>query len=293
MKQVSGIYKITNKIDGRSYIGRAINIGRRWNAHRGDLNKNIHRNRHLQNAWNKYGSQNFTFEILLDLSDIPKEELSQTLPAAEMECLIEHRSNFYNLMIATEGTIEASEETKKLLSEHHKRVWSDPLSRSKRIAAFKSYFSDKKTRKERTEHLVEFSKLDSTREKVSKHFKELWRDETHRETQSERRKFNWQDSEYVNKQRNSRMESWKDPEKRQRRIEGLTKAAQNSDVIDKRREGNRKTWAEKKSRGETAWSEERKAALSRRFQDPEIKAKRSTAQKARWAKAKSKEKQGI
>lgn len=63
-KRISGIYSITNKINGKRYIGLSINIYKRWADHRGYLRQNSHVNPHLQNAWNKYGEKNFKFEIL-------------------------------------------------------------------------------------------------------------------------------------------------------------------------------------------------------------------------------------
>ncbi len=60
----TGIYKITCLINNKSYIGSSININKRWNSHRSELNNNIHKNKKLQNAWNKHGKQNFIFEIV-------------------------------------------------------------------------------------------------------------------------------------------------------------------------------------------------------------------------------------
>lgn len=65
---VSGIYKITNKVNGKIYIGSSRNIYKRWVKHKYDLRSNIHHNIHLQNAWNNYGYKNFIFEII-DLVD--------------------------------------------------------------------------------------------------------------------------------------------------------------------------------------------------------------------------------
>jgi group I intron endonuclease len=65
-----GIYKISNEINGKVYIGQAINIKRRWREHKENLRKNTHKNQHLQNSWNKYGESNFKFEII----EICKEE---------------------------------------------------------------------------------------------------------------------------------------------------------------------------------------------------------------------------
>ena len=60
----SGIYMIENIINGKKYIGSAVNINKRWYQHRYTLNKNTHDNSYLQNAWNKYGKEKFCFIIL-------------------------------------------------------------------------------------------------------------------------------------------------------------------------------------------------------------------------------------
>lgn len=62
---VSGIYRITNTLNGHTYIGSAENIRRRWNKHRSDLRKGIHHSGHLQNAFNKYGEEYFEFSVIL------------------------------------------------------------------------------------------------------------------------------------------------------------------------------------------------------------------------------------
>lgn len=64
----SGIYMIMNNINEKKYIGSAKNIDKRWYEHRYTLNKNCHDNSLLQNAWNKYGKNNFSF-IIIELID--------------------------------------------------------------------------------------------------------------------------------------------------------------------------------------------------------------------------------
>lgn len=61
-----GIYKITNKINGKSYIGQAIDIQTRWNKEksRAFSPASNEYNRTLSKAFRKYGLDNFTFEIL-------------------------------------------------------------------------------------------------------------------------------------------------------------------------------------------------------------------------------------
>lgn len=62
-KDVCGVYKITNKNNGKIYIGSSKNIYKRWKHHVYELNNNKHINYYLQNAWNKYGKNSFIFEI--------------------------------------------------------------------------------------------------------------------------------------------------------------------------------------------------------------------------------------
>jgi group I intron endonuclease len=61
---MTGIYKIENLVNNKVYIGQAINIENRWKGHKKDLRNNYHCNKHLQSAWDKYGEENFKFEII-------------------------------------------------------------------------------------------------------------------------------------------------------------------------------------------------------------------------------------
>lgn len=64
MNKISGVYKITNNINEKIYIGSSEDIEKRWYHHKSCLNKGIHINKHLQAAWNKYGEESFSFEII-------------------------------------------------------------------------------------------------------------------------------------------------------------------------------------------------------------------------------------
>lgn len=61
---ISGIYKITNKLNGSFYIGSARDIYRRWKQHKYGFKNNDHSNKKLLNDWKKYGSDIFIFSIV-------------------------------------------------------------------------------------------------------------------------------------------------------------------------------------------------------------------------------------
>jgi group I intron endonuclease len=62
----TGVYRITNTMNGRFYVGSSSNLVRRKRDHFNLLRQNRHSNPHLQSAWNKYGESAFVFEVLLE-----------------------------------------------------------------------------------------------------------------------------------------------------------------------------------------------------------------------------------
>lgn len=68
-----GVYKITNIKNNKVYIGSSCNsLYKRLSSHRELLRKDKHTNKHLQRAWNKYGEDKFTFDVIEICKD--KEE---------------------------------------------------------------------------------------------------------------------------------------------------------------------------------------------------------------------------
>lgn len=86
-----GIYKITNKINQKIYIGQSVNISKRWMAHRnGAFNPNNGQyNTPLYKAIRKYGIENFTFEILEECAinelNIKEKQYIQLLDATNSD----------------------------------------------------------------------------------------------------------------------------------------------------------------------------------------------------------------
>jgi group I intron endonuclease len=66
MAMSQGIYKITNLINDKTYIGQSVNIEKRWRGHISTSKNSKSKQSHymLYKAFRKYGTQNFKFEIL-------------------------------------------------------------------------------------------------------------------------------------------------------------------------------------------------------------------------------------
>jgi group I intron endonuclease len=59
-----GIYCITNKVNGKKYIGQSWNINKRYAEH-----KTTHKNDHMGHAIRKYGFENFELSVLRTFSN--------------------------------------------------------------------------------------------------------------------------------------------------------------------------------------------------------------------------------
>ena len=122
-EKLIGIYSITNKINGKIYIGQSIDIYERWNSHTCSLDSNRHHNKHLQYAWIKYGKENFKFDIV-EICSIEK------LNEKEIIWIKFHKEklNAYNMTDGGEGTygwIPSEECRIKIGEANRKRVISE------------------------------------------------------------------------------------------------------------------------------------------------------------------------
>lgn len=127
MKEPS-IYMIINRINGKKYIGSAKVYSHRINSHKSKLENGKHTNKHLQNAWNKYGSSNFEFSQLEKVGDINKL-LEREQYYLDTVLFASHKNNkFYELgynKIRIAGSnlgYKFTEEGKRNTSEGHKGI---------------------------------------------------------------------------------------------------------------------------------------------------------------------------
>jgi group I intron endonuclease len=136
LTNVWGIYKILNTVNGKFYIGSSTNLRKRLYEHYRELSLSIHTNKHLQLAWDKYGKDNFKFEILErieDLSNFTNEDLRQleTNYIQQTQCYKDTVG--YNIAGGI-GTlnIPCSKEKKKKISEANKgkKAWNKGIAMS-------------------------------------------------------------------------------------------------------------------------------------------------------------------
>lgn len=81
-EKICGIYLITNRTNDKKYIGKSVDIFRRWNSHF-ELGGNGFRKggaKHLYFSMRKYGRDQFTFRVI---KECEKSELDHY----ERECI--------------------------------------------------------------------------------------------------------------------------------------------------------------------------------------------------------------
>lgn len=74
---MQGIYKITNLVTNQVYIGQSILLKNRLINHRSRLKRGRHENSKLQRSYDKYGVENFSFDIIEQEEHMTREELNE------------------------------------------------------------------------------------------------------------------------------------------------------------------------------------------------------------------------
>ena len=109
-----GVYKITNNVNGKVYIGQSVSIQTRWKEHRNSLRRGDSRCTLLQRAWNKHGEENFSFEIL----ELCTEDMLDEVEIMYIN-MYDSCNNGYNIESGGNSNKRLSENTKELLRQSH------------------------------------------------------------------------------------------------------------------------------------------------------------------------------
>ncbi|MHB1418386.1 MAG: GIY-YIG nuclease family protein [Bacillota bacterium] len=80
-----GVYQIKNLVNGKIFLGSAMNIPGKLNGDRFKLASKGHPNKSLQTDWELYGPDQFTFETLetLKAEEIPEDKWPEAVLALE------------------------------------------------------------------------------------------------------------------------------------------------------------------------------------------------------------------
>lgn len=117
----AGIYHIKNKVSGGVYYGRSVDVEDRLVHHKNELKRNVHRNKRLQNSWNKYGEDVFTFQLIWE-EDVDKlcdlEGFVLEYMWGDSRLYNHHKLSYGGFEPGNKyGCFKRSEETKKKMSK--------------------------------------------------------------------------------------------------------------------------------------------------------------------------------
>lgn len=132
------IYKITNNLNGKIYIGKHITD----NLDDGYMGSGTA----IRRAVKKYGIENFTKEILFDVYG---EDMMNFLEEAIVDEAFVARKDTYNMTLGGRGRthVEHSEETRRKLSEANKGKHHSEESKKKMSEAKKGFRHSEETKK--------------------------------------------------------------------------------------------------------------------------------------------------
>ena len=114
MEKISGVYKITNIITGDFYIGSSIDVKHRWRDHKRPSMRKKHPNNQLYKDFQKYGLENFDFQVLVEVAPDKLKETEQQF--------IETLKPTYNNIRANGWDIERYKESNKRASIKYEKT---------------------------------------------------------------------------------------------------------------------------------------------------------------------------
>jgi group I intron endonuclease len=172
------IYKITNLINNKIYIGQTKHPEARWRDHKYEAKKD-NPNMIISKALKKYGIENFIFEVIVSVLPTGDENEDYKRADDAEELLIEQEQSHVNLgkgyNVSRGGsTSPKTEEWKQYMSERMTKRWENYSEE------FKQETIERLIRIAPNEH--SFSEENKTN--LRRYVKEMWADENHRQKMS-------------------------------------------------------------------------------------------------------------
>jgi group I intron endonuclease len=134
------IYKITNRINGKIYIGQTIQLlWKRWSRHREQSRTHNHL---FARALKKYGYENFSLVTLgryENMSDLNNAEIYYI---SYYNCIT---PNGYNIDVGGKNVIRNIETIKKVAAANRGKKWSEAVRATQRLARIGTSYNSKKT----------------------------------------------------------------------------------------------------------------------------------------------------
>lgn len=176
-----GVYSITNRLNGKRYIGQSHNIEARWRREKGHYPA---LNDHILRAFKHYGIENFAFEVLCECRENELSELERFI-IAELETYNPEKG--YNKTFGGDGCAPTAEtrlkmsesakgkvisaEARKKISEHHKGRKKSPDTLRRMSESQKGHAVSIETRRKMSINATGRPVSDATRQKLSAAFK--------------------------------------------------------------------------------------------------------------------------
>lgn len=166
--KLSGIYKFTNKLKNKVYIGQAVNLRSRVRDHLKDYKKDK-KNSHLYNSIKKHGIENFQLEILIE-GKFTKNELDQ-MEIRFIELFKSNNSIFgYNLTAGGGGTSGLKQSLEVIKKRIESRKWykHSEESKQKMSNSAKGFKHSEEQIKKIIESRKGYKHSQETKDKISK-----------------------------------------------------------------------------------------------------------------------------
>lgn len=225
-----GIYKITNKVNGKSYIGQSVQIKERIKQHfRG------HSQGYIGKALLRHGAENFDVSVVIYCEE-------HDLDYYEREFIKFYNtfgSGGYNLTCGGHNQHRVSEETGKKISKAMKAAWSDEHTRSKMLSKVQS----EDVRERRIKSLKEFYSIQENIESRSRQMTDFIQNNPEYHQSLVMRLQNLRlDEDIESKRIRNTRKYWSDPQNKAKGVKAL-QDARTEEVENRRVNSLREFWA--------------------------------------------------